>query len=95
MVLRIITSGQEVAKTSDLKISPNKPDGTAFEDGSYRIQLTPVYTLTDDQRNDLIALNQQNDQAGIQAYRDANNLPTQVEGFMVNFGIRKWEIYRT
>ena len=79
---------QRVEHTNEISLSNQQVNGESFPDGQYTLQVTPVYTLTDAQRADLIKLRQANDRTGIKAYRDANNLPSDVDQFVVYFSIR-------
>ncbi len=81
-------SRQEAAKASEYRISPIQANGTVFPDGSYQMQITPVYRFTDTQRAELSALRTNNDEAGIAAYRAKHNLPTEANVYVVNYGIR-------
>lgn len=78
----------ETAKASEYRISPTRADGTAFEDGSYQMQVTPVYRLTKVQQADLQTLRANNDQEGIAAYRAKHDLPTEANVYVVNYGIK-------
>lgn len=78
----------ETAKASEYRISPTRADGTAFEDGSYQMQVTPVYRLTRVQQADLQTLRANNDQEGIAAYRAKHNLPAEANVYVVNYGIK-------
>lgn len=79
---------QETANASDFRISPTQADGTVFADGSYQMQVTPVYRLTEAQQADLITLRANNDQEGIAAYRATHNLPAEANVYVVNYGIK-------
>jgi hypothetical protein len=79
---------QETVKASEFRISPTQADGTAFADGSYQMQVTPIYHLTEAQQADLNKLRESNDQAGIAAYRATNNLPAEANVYVVNYGIK-------
>lgn len=79
---------QETAKASEYRISPTQADGTAFPDGSYQMQVTPVYSLTEAQQAELVTLRENNDEAGIAAYRKAHKLPTEANVYVVNYGIK-------
>lgn len=73
---------------SDLKLSPLKKDGTPFADGIYKLRITPQFSLTEDQRAELLRLRDAQDNKGLADYRAANNLPEQLESFGVTFSIR-------
>lgn len=78
---------QTVEQTNDIKLSNRRADGEKFQDGQYTLQVTPVFTLSDEDRNVLQAMREKNDQAGITAFREAKNLPERVEQFFVGFRI--------
>ncbi len=79
---------QEIDQVENLKMSPHFADGKTFKDGSYTLQVTPFYRLSEQQRTDLRAAQANGGEAAMKAYRVANNLPAMVEVFTVNFGIR-------
>jgi len=79
---------QEIDQVENLKMSPHFADGKIFKDGSYTLQVTPFYRLSDQQRIDLHAAQAKGGEEAMQAYRIANNLPAMVEVFTVNFGIQ-------
>ena len=79
---------QEIDQVENLKMSPHFADGKIFKDGSYTLQVTPFYRLSEQQRVDLHKAQATGGEAAMQAYRIENNLPAMVEVFTVNFGIR-------
>ncbi|MEL6863550.1 MAG: tail fiber domain-containing protein [Bacteroidota bacterium] len=79
---------QNVNDVSKLKITPFNEKGKRFEDGTYTVQITPIYSMTDAQRDELLQLRASNDTEAITAFRERNNLPENVEVFNINFSIR-------
>ncbi len=79
---------QQVENTKEIHLSKYQADGTVFPEGSYTLQVTPVFQLTEAQRATIIDLQSKNDAAGIKAFREANNLPDQVGQMVVNFAIQ-------
>lgn len=79
---------QETAKAPEYRISPIKADGTPFADGSYQMQVTPVYRLSEAQQEDLNLLRENNDLEGIAAYRVTHGLPAEANVYVVNYGIK-------
>ncbi len=79
---------EQVNNTKEIKLSNTKANGESFPDGQYTLQVTPVFTLSDAQRATLAELRKQDDQAGIAAFRKANDLPADVGQFVVYFSIR-------
>ncbi len=78
----------ETATSSKFLISPTQADGIVFVAGSLQMQLTPVYYLTEAQHADIIILRENNDEAGIAAYRATHDLPAEANVYVVNYGIR-------
>ena len=61
--------------------------GEAFEDGIYTLQITPIFSLTEEQKEALSVLRQNNDERGMIAFRRAHNLPNQLDVYSVNYSI--------
>lgn len=78
-----------VENATDVRLSPFKADGTSFENGSYSLQLTPVFKLTPEQEQSLLSLRAEGNTAAINRYMIDNQLPTSVDVFTYNFGIRE------
>jgi len=79
---------QEIEYTKDI-ILPNKmADGKDYADGTYTLQITPIYTLTAEQKQVLQQFRVSNDQKAIAQFRTENNLPTEADVYSVSFGIR-------
>ncbi|MEM8907039.1 MAG: tail fiber domain-containing protein, partial [Bacteroidota bacterium] len=79
---------QEIEKTNNILLNNTLTDGKQFTDGSYTLQVTPVYHLTADQKEQLQSLRANNDQDAIAAFRADHNLPSEVNVYTVNFGVR-------
>jgi hypothetical protein len=71
----------------ELTISPVKADGTSFADGIYKVAVTPTFSLTEQQQEDLLEFRQRGDQEAIERYVAANGLPQALEIQNYNFGI--------
>jgi hypothetical protein len=71
----------------ELTISPVKADGTLFADGTYKVAVTPTFSLTEQQQEDLLEFRQKGDQEAIERYVVANGLPQALEIQNYNFGI--------
>ena len=78
---------QQIDEVTDIIIPNENSKGEKFDDGSYTLQVTPVYSLTDGQRAELIKMRKAGDEAGIAAFRDKNGLPEGIRNFAVNFSI--------
>lgn len=78
----------QVKDAQEVKLTNKRANGELFEDGSYTLQVTPIYELTAAQRAELQPLRMANDVAGIAAFRAKNNLPEMVNVYNINFGIR-------
>lgn len=79
---------QEIKHANNISIANVDANGKKFEDGSYLLQVTPILTLTDQEREDLNILRKENDLEKIAAYRLAHNLPEIVDVTNVYFSIR-------
>lgn len=79
---------KEVDYTQQISIANINKDGKQFTDGLYKMQITPILTLTAEERKELRALSDANELEKMAAYRLAHNLPEQVEVHNINFSIR-------
>lgn len=79
----------QIDAISSISISNQRADGSLFEDGKYTLQVTPIYTLTGEQKAVLNGLRQSNDFAAIKAYRAKENLPENAQGIVTHFTITK------
>lgn len=84
-------SKQTVDFATEISLSNINTKGEKFKDGLYSLQITPVFTLTEEQREDLSEMRANNDEEGMSAYRKANNLPDFVDVFSMHFSIRNGE----
>ncbi len=80
---------QEVATTSDIRLSNQKANGEVFQDGLYTLQITPIFKLSEEDKVALQALRNKNDQAGIANYRALHGLPNKVDVATLFFSIRE------
>ena len=78
----------EITDTKEISLSNQQVNGEPFPDGGYTLQITPVYQLTEEQRAILQELRGNGDADGIAAFRQQNNLPTEVAQYVINFSIR-------
>ena len=74
--------------TNEISLGNVNAKGEKFEDGLYSLQVTPVFTLTEEQRSALTEMRDNNDEEGMQTYREAHNLPSRVDKFLMNFSIK-------
>ncbi len=79
---------QEVVHSNNISISNLDANGKKFEDGTYLLQVTPIVTLSDIERQELTSLREKNDLKGMAAYRLAHDLPEVVDVTNVYFSIR-------
>jgi hypothetical protein len=63
-------------------------EGNKFPDGTYKMQVTPIVTLSETIRLELVALMEENDPEKIAAYRLAHELPSEVNVYNISFSIR-------
>ena len=66
---------QEIASTNNISLSNVDMEGKKFPDGTYKMQVTPIVTLSETIRQELADLRKENDQEKIAAYRLAHDLP--------------------
>ena len=82
---------QEIRKVDDISISNLRADGQKFPDGKYTLQVSPIFQLTDAQRQTLRQLSDKQDLEALAAFRQENQLPAQVDVFNVHFAIQDGE----
>ena len=82
---------QEIAFTKNISLSNVDMKGKKFSDGTYKMQVTPIVTLSETIRQELAALRKENDQEKIAAYRLAHDLPAAVNVYNISFSIRNGE----
>ncbi len=78
---------QEVKKVDALTISPVMANGQQFPDGKYTLQVSPIFQLTDAERQTLRQLSDQQDANALAAFRAEHQLPSRVDIFNVHFAI--------
>jgi hypothetical protein len=78
----------EVGNTSDIRLTPQKADGTAFSNGSYKLTITPTFQLSAEHQQDMMEMRQAGDAAAINQYLLDNQLPTSLNVYTINFGVQ-------
>jgi hypothetical protein len=63
-------------------------EGKKFPDGAYKMQVTPIVTLSETIRQELAHLRKENDQENIAAFRLEHELPAEVNVYNIAFRIR-------
>ncbi len=79
---------EDLKGTKDISLSNKKSDGTIFSDGLYKMQVTPILELTDQQRTDLGKLRAEGNLDKIAAYTSSNKLPQEVSTYNYTFRIQ-------
>lgn len=79
---------QRVDYKNTLSLSNLNTKGEKFEDGVYTLQITPIITLTEEQRKLLTQLRAINDVEAMAKFRRDNDLPDVVDGYSINFSIK-------
>ncbi|MEO1517110.1 MAG: tail fiber domain-containing protein [Bacteroidota bacterium] len=79
---------EKISNVTDLIFNAHQPDGEPYADGLYRVQVTPIYSLTEAQRAALLDMRNAGDQKAIAEFRAKNNLPEKVNVGMINFSVR-------
>ena len=82
---------QEIASTNYISISNVNKNGTKFPDGAYKLQVTPIVTLSETIRQELADLRKENDPEKIAAFRLEHELPAEVNVYNIAFSIRNGE----
>ena len=82
---------QEIEHTNNISISNVAKDGKKFVDGTYRMQVTPIVTLSETTRQELSELRKENDAEKIAAFRLENDLPAEVNVYNISFSIQNGE----
>lgn len=78
----------EVANTSDIRLMPQKADGTAFSNGSYKLTITPTFQLSAEHQQNMMEMRQKGDTEAINKYLLDNQLPTSLDVYTINFGVQ-------
>lgn len=78
----------EVANTSDIRLSPQKADGTAFSNGSYKVSITPTFQLSAEHQQNMMEMRQKGDTEAINQYLIDHQLPTSLDVYTINFGVQ-------
>jgi len=79
---------EEIPYTNQISLGNIDAKGKKFADGSYMMQVTPIVKLTEAERTELRALQANNDETAITAFRQSHDLPAQVEVYNIYFSIR-------
>ncbi|MEM9549046.1 MAG: hypothetical protein AAGA77_23870 [Bacteroidota bacterium] len=79
---------QEIESTNNISISNVDMEGNKFPDGTYKMQVTPIVTLSETIRQELTTLRNENDPEKIAAFRLENELPATVNVYNISFSIR-------
>jgi len=79
---------QEIASTNNISLSNVDMEGKKFADGTYKMQVTPIVTLSETTRQELATLRKKNDQEKIAAFRLEHELPEAVNVYNISFSIR-------
>ncbi|MEM9918686.1 MAG: tail fiber domain-containing protein [Bacteroidota bacterium] len=80
---------KQVDNAKEITLSVYQPDGKPFRDGTYKMRVTPIYQMTEAQREALKFMRQKNDKEGIAAFRAEHNLPERVNIGTISFGVAK------
>ncbi len=76
----------EINDVKSISLSNLNAKGEKFDDGAYKLQVTPILKLTAEQKAALQEI--RNDESAMMAYRKENNLPAQVNVYNINFRIQ-------
>ncbi len=79
---------QEIEFTNNISLSNEDMEGKKFPDGTYKMQVTPIVTLSETTRQELAVLRKENDPEKIAAYRLEHELPAEVNVYNIAFSIR-------
>lgn len=77
----------EVEDEKELTVTNTLPDGRPMVDGSYTLQVTPIFKLSDEQREALKVIRENQDEAALQTFRELHQLPSRVERYTVYYRI--------
>ena len=80
---------QEIPFTKNISLSNVDMEGKKFPDGTYRMQVTPIVSLSETVREELAVLRKENDPEKIAAYRLEHELPEEVNVYNISFSIHK------
>ncbi len=79
---------QEIEFTNNISLSNIDTKGKKFPDGAYKMQVTPIVTLSETIRQELAVLRKENDQKKIAAFRMEHELPEAVNVYNISFSIQ-------
>ncbi|MDF1697426.1 MAG: hypothetical protein P1U56_16405 [Saprospiraceae bacterium] len=79
---------QEIESTNTLSLSNVDTNGKKFPDGTYKMQVTPIVTLSETTRQELADLRKENDPEKMAAFRLEHELPAEVNVYNISFSIR-------
>ena len=82
---------QKRENVEDINITKLDHNGELFKDGTYTLQIKPIFTLTEEQHAILSEMRAENDEVAMQAFRLANDLPNRIDVFTLNFSILNGE----
>lgn len=78
----------EVADAAEIRLTPQKSDGTAFVNGSYKLTITPVFQLSEEDKQNMMEMRQKGDTDAINKYLLDHQLPTSLDVYSINFGVQ-------
>ena len=79
---------KEVPFTKELSFSNLDEKGQVYEDGLYKLQISPIFKMTEANQAKFRAKLAEGDENAIANFREANNIPSQVEVYNVAFSIK-------
>ncbi|WP_367389210.1 tail fiber domain-containing protein [Lewinella sp. LCG006] len=78
----------EVADAAEIRLTPQKSDGTAFVNGSYKLTITPVFQLSEEDKQNMMEMRQKGDTDAINKYLLDHQLPASLDVYSINFGVQ-------
>lgn len=79
---------QEIPHTNNISISNIDASGKKFADGTYLMQITPIISLTEKERQEIARIREKNDYERMVTFRLEHKLPEKVDVTNVYFSIR-------
>ena len=79
---------REITGMKEITVSTLNENGEVFTDGAYKLQVSPIYTLNTEEQAELRQLMASGDQTAILAFREANQIPSEIEVYNVSFRIK-------
>ena len=80
---------KQMAKTPEITLTAKDEYGNALKDGNYKLQISPVYFLSQKEQTALRKLLNENDLEGAKAFRASHQIPSEVTVYNISYSIKE------